>query len=395
MNIGFGINRKKLLKKSFAIMALVCLPGVALAADNGKVAPLKVSLLGYAEYDVGQTGTPGDGHTSYNKFNLTRGYVTITKGITPWLSGRVTTDVYQDNSPGNSSNGSWNIRLKYLYGQINIPSLAFLTNMKSEVGQGHTPWLDFEESVNTLRAQGPMITDLGGIQTSADIGVDILGYFGGKLKDASARVGNTHYDGRYGSWHIGVYNGSGYHDSEANQNKVAEARVTVRPLPDVLPGLQFSYMGAFGKGNTKPGPDYDLNQGMVSFQNPDFILYGLYFHSKGNYKGTLVDTAGAPLIATGYSFFGKYNLPVLEHKLAVFGRYDHVNDDDDHVVVSDADYSMYVGGLAYKIFKGNQVLVDYEQVSYGTNSGGIGKVPVAANNLGNDHRVQFVYQFEF
>lgn len=394
MNV--GLKKKELLKKSLVVMALVCLPGAALAADNSQVAPLKVSLQGFGEYDAGQTGQAGGKQANYNQFTLTRGYVTVTKGITPWLSGRVTTDIYQDNNSGNSK-GSWNIRLKYLYAQANIPDLGFLTNMKSEIGQGHTPWLDFEESMNTLRAQGPMVTDRGGIQTSADIGVDILGNFGGKLADAGSSVGNTHYDGRYGTWHLGVYNGAGYHASEANQNKLVEARLTVRPLPDALPGLQLSYFGAFGKGNTTASPDYDLNQGMVSFQHSDFILYGLYFHSKGNFGGSLVDntTNNAPLTATGYSVFGKYNLPVLEHKLAVFGRYDHVNDDDDHVVASDADYNMYVGGVSYDLFKGNKVLVDYETVSYGTNSGGMGKAPKAANNLGNDNRVQVAYQFEF
>ena len=40
---------------------------------------LKVSLLGYAEYDAGQSGKAGDTQSSYNKFTLSRGYLTITK----------------------------------------------------------------------------------------------------------------------------------------------------------------------------------------------------------------------------------------------------------------------------------------------------------------------------
>lgn len=383
-----------MLKKSLAIMILASLPGTALAADTGNVDPLKVSLLGYGEYDAGQTGTPQGGHSSNNAFTLTRGYVTLTKGITPWLSGRVTTDIYEDNNSGNSK-GSWNVRLKYLYALAKIPNLGILTGMKSEVGLGHTPWIDFEESVNPYRAQGPMLTDRGGIQTSADIGASVLGNFGGTLTDAGSRVGTSSYDGRYGTWHLGVYNGSGYHASEANQNKVVMARVTARPLPDTLPGLQFSYFGAFGKGNTAAAPEFHLNQGMVSYQHPEFILYGIYFQSKGNFSGTLVDGAGNSLSASGYTFFGNYRLPVLERKLAVFGRYDHVNDDDDHVVASNADYSMYVGGASYELYKGNQILVDYENVSYGDNSAGIGRAPKSGTDLGNDHRIQVVYQFQF
>lgn len=387
---GVKKNFRGLLKKALVALAMVslCLPGAAFAASN-PLAGLKVSLQGYAEYDAGQTGAAGGNHSSYNHFKLTRGYLTIKKSVNSWLSARITTDIYQ------ASNQSWNVRLKYLYGQIKVPSLGVLTNMKSEVGQGHTPWLDFEESLQTLRAQGPTVTDRGGFQTSADIGIDLIGNFGGKLADAKARVGNSHYDGRYGSFHVGVYNGSGYHGKEANQNKVVEARLTARPLPDTLPGLELSYMGAYGKGNTAASPIYNLNLGMVSFQHPDFILYGLYFRSKGNFKGSLVDSNGSSLLGAGYTFFGLYHLPVLNKKLSVFARYDHVNDDQNHIIAKDADYDMYVGGLSYALPKGNKILVDYEDVSYGANSGGMGAVPVVGNHLGNDHRAQVVYQFQF
>ena len=86
-----------------------------------------------------------------------------------------------------------------------------------------------------MRAQGPMVSDRGGFQTSADAGVDLMGNFGGTLADAKGQVGSSHYDGLYGSWHLGVYNGGGYHASEQNGNKVVEARLTARPLPNTLP----------------------------------------------------------------------------------------------------------------------------------------------------------------
>ena len=393
MNHIAGVKKKSrhVLTKALAALTLISLavPGVAMAAGSNPLDGLKVSLQGFAEYSAGQKDKGQPGQSSYNKFNLTRGYVTLKKSINSQLAARVTTDIHQ------LSTGDWEVRLKYLYGEVKVPSLGFLTNMKSEIGQGHTPWLDFEEALQTMRAQGPTVTDKGGFQTSADIGVDLMGYFGGKLADAKAKVGNSHYDGRYGSWHIGVYNGAGYHASEQNQNKVAEARMTVRPLAAALPGLELSYMGAFGKGNTKASPDYNLNLGMVSFQHPDFIVYGIYFHSKGNFKGSLVDANGKSLNGEGYTAFALYRLPVLAKKLAVFGRYDHVNDDASKTIAKDADYSMTVGGLSYDLPKGNKVLVDYEKITYGANSGGIGKSPVVANNLGDDQRLQLVYQFQF
>lgn len=41
------------------------------------------------------------------------------------------------------------------------------------------------------------------------------------------------------------------------------------------------------------------------------------------------------------------------------------------------------------------IVVDYEKVTYGKNSGGMGKAPAAGNNLGDDDKVQVAYQFQF
>ena len=387
---GVKKNRRMLLKKPLVALALLalCLPGTALAADQNPLAGLSVSLQGFAEYSAGQTGKDTAAQKSFNQFTLTRGYVTLKKKVNPWLAARVTTDIHQVD-------GSWDVRLKYLYGEVKAGDLGFLTGIKSEIGLGHTPWLDFEEHINPYRNQSPMLTDRGGMQTSSDIGVSLAGDFGGKLESAKERTGSSHYTGRYGSWHIGIYNGAGYHDAEANQNKVAEARITVRPLADLLPGLKLSYLGTFGKGNTAAAPDYNLNLGMISFQHPYFIVTGQYFASKGNFKGSLVDANGKALDSTGYSAFGAVHLPVLQKKISVFGRYDHANNDDNHKLAKDADYSMAVGGVSYDLAKGNMILVDYEKVTYGANSGGMGKNPVVAKNLGDDSRVQVVYQFQF
>jgi polyhydroxyalkanoate synthesis regulator phasin len=360
---------------------------------------IKIEGLGYVDYSAGQQGQPGDTKSSFNRFDLTRGYLTVQDAIQPWLGARVTTDIYQENdtTAGNNGNGSWEPRLKYLYAELKPPDFSFITNMKSEFGLGHIPWLDFEEHVNPYRAQGTMPIERAGVLNSADVGISLQGNFAGKLADAEALTGNSSYDGRYGSWHVGVYNGGGYHASENNGNKVVEGRFTVRPLPDMLPGLQLSYFGLIGKGNVASNaPDYTVNLGMISYQNPSFILTAQYFATKGNAGGSWVDPANGDALKTaGYSFFGTYYLPVLDRKFSVFGRYDHFNNDDDNDVTNDATYNLYMFGLAYKIFKDNMVLADYEWANYGINSGGMTKTPVVGNDLGDDHRVQVVYQLAF
>lgn len=355
---------------------------------------LKVGGEAYMDYSNGQTGQPGDQEKSYNQFQLTRGYLTVEKGINPWLGGRVTMDIHQD------STGDYKERLKYFYASLKPGDLGLLTDMKSEIGMGHTPWLDFEEHINPYRCQGTMAIERAGIFASSDAGISLQGDFGGKLEDAKALVGNTHYDGRFGSWHVGVYNGSGYHTPEDNNNKVVEYRLTVRPLADVLPGLQLSYFGLVGQGNTLSSvsgdyPDYAVNLGMLSYQNPTVILTAQYFGTKGNSSGSLVDASGDALNTQGFSVFGNVKLPVLDNKVAVFARYDRFNPDNDKAVADKADCKLYIAGLSYDVYKGNQLVVDYEGVSYEENSGGIGKAPKVGNHLGDDKKVQAVWQLEF
>jgi hypothetical protein len=356
---------------------------------------LKVEVLGYADYSAGESGKAGNLQDSYNKFRLTRGYLTVEKAIQPWIGARLTTDIHQD------SDGSWLTRVKYLYASLKPHDLGLLTGMKAEIGQGHIPWLDFEEHVNPYRCQGTMAIERAGVFNSADLGVSLQGSFGGKLAEAKKLTGNSHYDGRYGTWHAGIYNGGGYHAAENNDNKVLEGRLTVRPLPDSFPGLQLSYLGLYGDGNTVTygnSPDYRVNLGMISYEHPSFILTGQYFATKGNAGGSWVDANKQALDTTAYSFFGNYRLPVLENKLSAFGRYDHFDGDDNNdmgIAGEDATYDLFIGGLAYDLYKGNMVLLTYETTSYGKDSGGMGKVPSSGNNLGDDKKIQVVYQLKF
>ena len=107
------------------------------------------------------------------------------------------------------------------------------------------------------------------------------------------------------------------------------------------------------------------------------------------------------LDTTAYSFFGTYYLPLLERKLSAFARFDHFDSDDNNDMVipgEDATYKLYMGGLAYDIYKGNMVLLTYETTKYGKHSGGKGKVPSSdptENNLGDDKKIQVVYQLKF
>jgi polyhydroxyalkanoate synthesis regulator phasin len=354
---------------------------------------LNVGMLAYVDYSNGVMPEPGDEDSSYNHFRITRGYLTVTKEILPWMRTRITLDTHQD------ADGDYKERLKYLYAEFRPPDLGLLTGMKSEVGLGHIPWLDFEEHINPYRCQGTMAIERAGTFNSADTGISLRGDFAGKLEDAKEKTGNSHYDGRFGSWHLGVYNGSGYHASEKNNNKAIEGRLTLRPLPDLIPGLQLSYFGIYAEGNAKASngdyPDYDVNMGMLSYEHPWGILTGQYFQAEGNAKGKWVDADGDALNTEGYSFFGNLRLPIFDRKFSLFARYDHFDQDDDNKISNDADYDMYVGGLAWDIHKGNMLLLSYEATDYGDDAGTKGNIPVLDNRLGDERKVQAVWQIKF
>ena len=354
---------------------------------------LEVGMLAYIDYSNGIKPEPGDEDSSFNNFRITRGYLTVQKEILPWMRTRITIDTHQDDE------GDYKERLKYLYAEFRPPDLGPLTGMKSEVGLGHIPWLDFEEHVNPYRCQGTMAIERAGVFNSADTGISLRGDFASKLEGAKEKTGSHHYDGRYGSWHLGVYNGSGYHASEKNNNKVVDGRLTLRPLPDLIPGLQLSYFGLYGEGNDKASngdyPDYEVNMGMLSYEHPWGILTAQYFRTEGNANGKWVDVDGDALDTEGYSFFGNLRLPVFDRKFSLFARYDHFNQDDDNKIGNDADYDMYMGGLAWDIYKGNMLLLSYETTNYGDDAGTKGNIPVLDNRLGDDRKVQAVWQIKF
>jgi hypothetical protein len=357
-------------------------------SGSNPFAGAKIEVLGYVDYSNGKKGITNDQTTSYNEFVLKRGYFTFKKAGPDWLGVRVTMDIHQDDT------GDYKVREKYLYAELKAGGIAPFTEMQSEIGLGHIPWLDFEEHINPYRCQGTMAIERAGVFNSADLGVSLRGNFGGKLADAKARTGNDHYSGRYGSWHIGVYNGGGYHASENNENKVMEGRLTARPLPDILPGLQISYLGLFGKGNAASEPDYNVNLGMVSFEHPRLVLTGQYFATTGNAKGNWIDPAGASLKTAGYSVFGEF-APAGAYGLGFFGRYDYFDADKDNLIADKTAYNMIIAGLSYDLHKGNLILASFESTSYEDDSGGKGNIPVAGNNLGDDSKFQMVYQIKF
>ncbi len=345
----------------------------------------KFNLLWYLSYQNGETGDAGNG-TGYNQFVIKRGYFRVTKDFTPWFTSHMTLDVTTakdtepTGDPANNLDGSIVARIKYAYGQFNLPDVAFLTKPKIEFGIVHIPWLDFEENLNWYRAQDTMFIERNGLFNSADIGATFFALLGGEMPKDYQNAVNNKYPGRYGSTAFGLYNGGGYAASEANQNKVFEGRVTLRPLPELIPGLQFSYFGAIGKGNAVTGPNWTTNIGFVSYEHEDVVLTGQYYRGRGRQSGS--DNT----IKNGYSFFSELKLYNLLHqpwnRFSLIGRFDHF---DPNIDMSMDTNDRYIAGVAYYLDQPhkNMFILDYDRVNY------------AQSNKSDDKRVQLTLQVAY
>ena len=359
---------KKLVALFLSICCLMFLAGTSFAAEDEvsqkdienvvkALKDIKFNLLWYLSYmsgegaDVG--GKAGDGEDR-NKFSVKRGYFRFTKGLMPWMDAHMTFDVSQVSDDGSSLDGSVAVRIKYAYAKFKLPDVAIFTKPFMEVGIVHMPWLDFEEHINYYRLQDTMFVERNKTFNSADFGVTVVSLLGGEIDKEYQKKVNDKYPGRYGSMAFGVYNGGGYHASEKNENKVLEGRLTIRPLPDIVPGLQFSYFGLTGKGNKDTDPDWTTNLGFASFEHEYVVLTGQYYWGKGNQGGSDENDKD------GYSIFTEIK-PM--NKFSIIGRYDKFDPNTD---VDDDDNTRYIIGAAYHLDKlhKNMILLDYDSVNY-------------------------------
>jgi hypothetical protein len=388
-----------------------------LAAVVKALSGINISFLGYVDYSVGDFAnisgvkpqnltasktlaatnfSSEDAWKRQNRFELTRGYINISKQILPWLSARVTPDVtrvgsttIKDNTGksinGEAETGDIDFRVKYYYLQADTPDLGFLTNNAVKIGQQQFPYLDFLENINPYRMQGTMFPERFNEYNSADMGLGVQGLFGGKMPQEYQDKVSSQYPGRYGSYHLAVMNGGGYAASEANNNKALEYRLTARPLPDVVPGLQLTYFGIWGKGNTNAAPDWNVNTGLLSYQHEWGTLTAEFDRNKGEQDGNDAKWR------TGYAVFGMIKPPMLPkwRASAQYGawRYD--------TSVKNNDLTMWRAGIDYSLTKpkgigGTFIYAGYERLTYGQYYNG-----VAGLNVPDEWRGQVVAQINW
>jgi hypothetical protein len=293
-----------------------------------------------------------DAGKEINQFTLKRSYITFKHKFNDRLDVRFTQDITLDTEGEDA--GNIETRLKYCYLNVNLNDFGIITDPYIEGGLVHRPWLDYEQKINPYRVQGTMFLERVGLFNSADFGFMLGGLLGGKIDKTYREQVSSKYPGKYGSFAIGVYNGAGYHALEKNENKTVEGRLSIRPFPAKLPGLQLSYTGVFGKGNTEINPDFIINSGFISWENRQLILTAQYYAGQGNSKGSFADTLGNAFNNEGYSFFSEFKIP--QTNLAIFARYDKFITDGNPNIES----QRYIAGISYYFYRKSKLIIDID-----------------------------------
>lgn len=340
----------------------------------------KFSSTLFAEWN---SKNPDGGATgSTNDFNVNRAYISLSKEINDWLGMNVTADLFTSKDADDKGNGL-ELRLKYAY----VAMKFFGT--ETRLGMIGTPSESYDSSIWPLRVQGKNLLDDLGIQPSADFGISNQGVFGGYMDDEYLKFASKPFAGKWGGYSIGVFNGSGYDTTEANNNKVVSGMIYFRPLPSVpvLKGLQIAYAGTYGESNTTfsaPAPagksttdypDCTSNTAQVSLQHKAFTVMGQYYWGESTAKAADENDRKAYLVEA----FAK--VPGLE-KAKIFGRYLQFDPNTDK---DKDDWNRVTAGVAYDLSKEFMPFVAFEKKSFDTNS---------AKNIDYD-QLQVGFQLKF
>ncbi len=306
------------------------------------------------QWFVGYFNTDDAGVTT-SEFAIKRGYITTIKKFNDRISARLTQDITVDRQ--GDGKGDIELRIKYAYVKYIFGDLGFLTKPAVEFGVVHRPWLNYEQKINDYRSQGQMFLERVGVINSADYGIYFETLLGGKMPGDYQKNVSKSFPGKYGSFAIGLFNGGGYNELEENENKSIETRLSIRPMPYLIPGLQITYLGLFGKGNTPEAPEHNINSGFLSYECSEFTATASYYTGKGLQDGTGLDASGNSVDQSGYSFFGEYKLPQIN--MSLIGRLDYFKAEFSPF---EQEYKGWIAGVAYHFLKGSKILLAYDTV---------------------------------
>jgi len=303
---------------------------------------VKVGGTIYADYTFTDSpkGKDADGHSiQSNSWNVGRAYLNVTGNVTKLIAFRITPDISRENGDGSTLKGSYSLRLKYAFGQLNLDEWLGHGSW-IRLGQQQTPIVDFNEAIYRYRFQGTVMEEREGYLTSSDVGLSM----------------HVAIPGDYGDVHAGYYNGDGYSKAEANDQKAWQIRATLRPAPGTAAN-GFRITGFYDKDAYIRDGKRERLIGEISWDSSWLNAGALYLKTRDRTSPTKPEADGK-----GFSIFAT---PRTSFGLEALLRYDEFRPNDS----SDAKKKRTIAGLAYWFpvtEKGAAcaLLLDYDNVKY-------------------------------
>jgi hypothetical protein len=299
-------------------------------------------------------------YDSLAQFQLKRAYLDIKTKINPTFSVRYTQDIAIDKEGEDA--GNIETRMKYMYLKAKLKNMGLIKHSYLEIGMAHRPWVDFDGKINAYRLQDEMFADRNNIINSADLGLSWIGLFGDELDESYQKNVSSAYPGRYGSFALGIYNGGGYSSLEQNSNKTIESRISIRPFPDWMPGMQITHSFAYGMANI---PDIQaaflLNIFALTSESRYHTLHAQYYTGKGGHLEHYISPEGESYGNTGFSVLSEIKIP--KTHAAVFSRYDYLESER----WGNNTNTLFAGGVAYRFHK-SKLAAYFEQSKYETHT---------------------------
>lgn len=194
----------------------------------------------------------------FNEFDITRGYLDVRAQLTERVRARFTPDVRRFADADLTERLGF--ALEYAYLQVDMSPRSAVV-----FGLHPTPWLEFEQSINRYRVQGPMFSErMELIPGPSDLG-------------ASFRTGGDRTE-----VHVGVYNGEGRGESELDSRKSVQGRATFRPYGGdaALGGLRIS--GFYSYGWYAADRPRNVAIVMGSYEHPNVVATAQYMMATDN-----------------------------------------------------------------------------------------------------------------
>lgn len=313
--------------------------------DTPKISLGATLFLDYTYNDSPKRKDDDGNDINFSSFNVGRAYFTIQGNLSHIFAFRATSDITRSNSTSGSTSGlptgSYNFRLKLAYGQVNLDDWT-TKGTYVRFGMHDTPYVPFAEGIYRYRFQGTIFSEREGFLSSADTGVS----------------GRFNFPANYGDLQLGVYNGEGFGNSEVNDQKALQVRLSVRPAPmaPVFRGVRVT--GFYDGDHYEKDAKRERVMAALTFEHPSVNVGLEYLDAKDRPRVT-----AAEMRRNGFSLWATPRTPFgLEGLL----RYDELVTNKD--ASPKPKKQRFIVGIAYwpPLQGGKSVafLLDYDQVKF-------------------------------